>query len=60
MVEGFLHAGRVPRHDDVRKQTERVGDGLHLLVVLGLMGRDPTAVDRTLRHGRPRRADVHQ
>ena len=48
MVESFLHPSGVPRHEDVRKQAERVGDGLHLLMMLGLIARDPTTVDRTL------------
>lgn len=43
-----LHLRRVPSHDDVGKEAERIGHSLHLLLAPGLLGSDAVDVDRAL------------
>src|ERR1019366_1971203 len=47
-VEDRLHFRRVPRHDYVGEQVQRVGDGLHFVLALGLIIGDAAGVDQAL------------
>ena len=47
-IEDGLHFRRVPCHDDVGEQAQGVGDGLHLILALGLIVGDAAGVDQAL------------
>jgi len=47
-IEDHLHFRRVPRHDDIGEQAQRVGDGLHFILALGLIIGDAADIDQAL------------
>ena len=47
-IEDRLHFCRIPRHDDIGEQAQRIGDRLHFVLALGLIVGDATGINEPL------------